>query len=167
MPKKLETIEDVKKEIKVEDFNEMSEKQTKKLYALMPKLDTPLVKDIYKSFNGYAEPLKVFSSYIMETIEKYEKKSNEETAVIRNICISLLDELDKDSKRLFVTKKRKEKYIDQQIQVLQLLTELKKSDDKRRIEAIKNITTMLTSILIAIGGIAAKRLVDDSDELDV
>ena len=144
--RKLQTIDDVKNKLKVESFDNLSEKQEKKLKKMIPKMEKEVALQVMQELPNYIDFCKDFVNGMKEVcIHMLTDSEAARIAAIKGYQ-TILDNLEQDLKKPHLSSWRRDKITSQMMEVAQRISE---EGDKHR-----QFMQKVYAKAIAAGGIA-------------
>lgn len=148
----LTTVDDVKKKLKTESFENLTEKQEKKLQKLIPRMEKEVAIQVMQQLPNYIDFCKEFVFGMQDACKEVIKNSDEtRISTIKSYQVILRD-LEEELQRPIITNKRRDKITSQMMLVAKCISE---EGDKHRQFMQKAYTKALAAGGIALGFIGA------------
>lgn len=167
MSKKLKSEEDVKKELKVTDYNSMSEEQINSFIRMFPRIDKDVAMKIIDQMPDYTkfanETIKSLSMMSNDALKIADEGSKETIRAYQRIIDSLAEHL-KDGN---LSKEEREHDIELMIELAEKIDAKDEKRNSRVLEMVKehskNVLKVVGIVGIAVVGIAlGSKAIDDN-----
>lgn len=152
MIRTLTTVDDVKKKLKTESFENLTEKQEKKLQKLMPRMKKEVAIQVMQQLPNYIDFCKEFVIGMQDACKEAIKNSDETRISTIESYQVILRDLEEELQRPIITNKRRDKITSQMMLVAKCISE---EGDKHRQFMQKAYTKALAAGGIALGFIGA------------
>lgn len=149
---KIKTVDDVKKKIKVESFDNLSEKQEKKLQKLMPKMEKEVALQVIQEMPNYIDFCKEFVSGMQNICNDMIKESDKSRISAIEGYQLILNDLEEELHRPHISNRRRDKITSQMMLVAKCISD---EGDKHRQFMQKVSTKALAAGGVALGFIGA------------
>ena len=144
--KKELNVKQVQKKLKISDFKELDKEKIVEFSSLLPKMDSDVIKIALQQvpeFTKLAQNMVLeYKNIALETLKEGRKGSN----AFYKSCNKILDSLQKELDKKFISQKRRDKIINDMVRVAEMIDK-KDSEDKR---FVLNVFGLLGGFLLLI-----------------